>query len=150
MASAQVKSCVLLAGLFAPGTTTVVERTPTRDHTEIMLRECGAALTTETSAGATRLSLVGRRPLRPLGDYTVAGDLSSAAFFVAAAVLVPDAELRLRHIGVNPSRTALLDALAEIGARLEVERPRTAHGEPVADLVARSSELAASSCWRAG
>ena len=141
MASAQVKSCVLLAGLFAAGTTTVVERTPTRDHTEIMLRECGAALTTETGAGATRVSLVGRQSLNPLGDYSVAGDLSSAAFFVAAAVLVPDAELRLRHIGVNPSRTALLDALAEIGARLEVEHPRTAHGEPVADLVARSSEL---------
>ncbi len=137
VASAQVKSCVLLAGLLADGTTTVIERTPTRNHTEIMLRECGAALTIE----GERISVIGRQRLRALGDYTVAGDFSSAAFFIAAALLVPDAELRLRHIGVNPSRLALLEVLRRIGARIEIENPRSAHGEPVADLVARSSSL---------
>jgi 3-phosphoshikimate 1-carboxyvinyltransferase len=137
VASAQVKSCVLLAGLFADGVTTVIERTPTRNHTEIMLRECGARL----SIDGERISITGRRPLAALGNYTVAGDLSSAAFFIAAALLVPDGELRLRHIGINPSRLALLDVLRQIGARIEIETPRTAHGEPVADLLIQSSDL---------
>src|SRR5205823_4672906 len=79
--------------------------------------------------------------LRALGDYTVAGDLSSAAFFIAAALIVPDAELRIRHIGINPSRTALLSVLKSIGAQIEILEPRTAHGEPVADLRIQSSEL---------
>jgi len=137
VASAQVKSCVLLAGLFANGTTAVIERTPTRNHTEIMLRECGAALSVE----GERIAVSGGQALRALGDYTVAGDLSSAAFFIAAALMVPNAELRIRHIGINPSRTALLDALKSIGARIEIVEPRTAHGEPVADLRVQSSEL---------
>lgn len=137
VASAQVKSCVLLAGLFASGTTTVIERTPTRNHTEIMLRECGAALSVE----GERIAVSGGQPLRALGDYTVAGDLSSAAFFIAAALMVPEAELRIRHIGINPSRTALLDALKSIGAQIEILDPRTAHGEPVADLHIQTSDL---------
>jgi 3-phosphoshikimate 1-carboxyvinyltransferase len=137
VASAQVKSCVLLAGLFADGATAVIERTPTRNHTEIMLGECGAALSIE----GNRIEVRGGHPLRALGDYKVAGDLSSAAFFIAAALIVPDAEIRVRHIGINPSRTALLDALKSIGARITVEQPRTAHGEPVADLCAQSSNL---------
>ena len=135
VASAQVKSCVLLAGLYADGRTTVIERTPTRNHTEVMMRECGAAI----SDGA--ISVVGRKPLRALGDYTVAGDLSSAAFFIVAASLAPSAELRLRRIGINPSRTALIDVLKKLGARIELENPRLAHGEPVADIVVRSAEL---------
>jgi 3-phosphoshikimate 1-carboxyvinyltransferase len=137
VASAQVKSCVLLAGLFAYGKTTVIEKTPTRDHTEVMLRLSGAAIETESN----RISITGRRPLQALGDYTVAGDLSSAAFFIVAALTTPDAELRLRHIGVNPSRTALMNVLKQVGAHIEIENPRTAHGEPVADLVVRSSRL---------
>ncbi|QQS46903.1 MAG: 3-phosphoshikimate 1-carboxyvinyltransferase [Acidobacteriota bacterium] len=137
VASAQVKSCVLLAGLFTEGVTTVIESTPTRDHTEVMLREIGARIEQQSE----RISVTGRQPLRPLGDYTVAGDLSSAAFFIVAALLCPGASVRLRHIGVNPSRTALLDVLKRIGGRIEVESPRIVHGEPVADLVAESSRL---------
>lgn len=139
IASAQVKSCVLLAGLFAEGQTTVVEKTPTRNHTEVMLREVGAAI--ETSADGERISVTGRQRLKPLGDYIVAGDLSSAAFFIVAALVAPDAEIRLRHIGVNPSRTALIDVLKQIGGQIEVENQRLAHGEPVADFLIRSSTL---------
>jgi 3-phosphoshikimate 1-carboxyvinyltransferase len=141
IASAQVKSCVLLAGLFADGRTAVIEKTPTRNHTEVMMRECGAAIEVEKTEAGERIFVDGRKPLRALGDYTVAGDQSSASFFVVAALVTPDAEVRLRHIGVNASRTALIDALNGVGARIEVENPRVAHGEPVADLLIRSSEL---------
>ncbi|HEX5082605.1 MAG TPA: 3-phosphoshikimate 1-carboxyvinyltransferase [Blastocatellia bacterium] len=141
VASAQVKSCALLAGLFADGVTTVIEKTPTRNHTEVMMRECGAAIeVTKTEAGE-RISVTGRKPLGALGDYIVAGDQSSASFFIVAALIVPDAELRLRHIGINPSRTALMDALKSMGARIEIENPRVARGEPVADILIRSSNL---------
>jgi 3-phosphoshikimate 1-carboxyvinyltransferase len=141
MASAQVKSCTLLAGLFANGKTTVIEKTPTRNHTEVMLRETGAAIEIETFDGGERISVTGGQRLRALGDYTVAGDLSSAAFFIVAALISPDAELRLRHIGINPSRTGLIDVLKQMGGQIEIENPRLAHGEQVADLFARSSEL---------
>ncbi len=137
VASAQVKSCVLLAGLFADGKTTVIEKTPTRNHTEVMMHECGAAI----ESNGEQISVAGRSRLRALGDYTVAGDLSSAAFFIVAALIAPDAELRLRHIGVNPSRIALIDVLKSIGAQIEIESPRLSHGEPVADIVAKSSNL---------
>jgi 3-phosphoshikimate 1-carboxyvinyltransferase len=141
VASAQVKSCVLLAGLFAEGETAVIETTPTRNHTEIMLQECGVAVWQEPTAAGQRIALAGGSHLRALGAYTVAGDLSSAAFFIAAALLAPDAELRIRHIGVNPSRKALLDVLTQLGARIEIENERLAHGEPVADFFVQSSEL---------
>ncbi len=104
VASAQVKSCVLLAGLFAKGETAVIETTPTRNHTEIMLQECGVAVQQEQVAAGTRIAVEGGAQLRALGDYTVAGDLSSAAFFIAAGLLVPDADLRIRLIGIIPSR----------------------------------------------
>jgi 3-phosphoshikimate 1-carboxyvinyltransferase len=141
VASAQVKSCALLAGLFASGVTTVIEKTPTRNHTEVMMRECGAAIEVTKAEDGERISVTGRKPLKALGDYIVAGDLSSASFFIVAALIVPDAELRLRHIGINPSRTALIDALKAIGARIEIENPRVARGEPVADIFVRSSNL---------
>jgi 3-phosphoshikimate 1-carboxyvinyltransferase len=141
VASAQVKSCVLLAGLFAGGVTTVIEKTPTRNHTEVMMRECGAAIDFTKTESGERISVTGGKPLRALGDYTVAGDLSSASFFIIAALIVPDAELRLRNIGINPSRTALIDALKSIGARIEIENPRVVRGEPVADIFIRSSNL---------
>ena len=137
VASAQVKSCVLLAGLFADGTTSVIEKTPTRNHTEIMLREVGAAV----SVDQDRISVTGHHPLRALGDYTVAGDLSSAAFFIVAGLIAPEAELKLRHIGANPSRIALVDVLRQIGGQIEVENARLAHGEPVVDFVATTSKL---------
>ncbi len=141
VASAQVKSCVLLAGLFAQGETAVIETTPTRNHTEVMLRECGVALHSEQTSAGERLALDGHQPLRALGEYTVAGDLSSAAFFLVAALLAPDAELRLNHIGINPSRTALIDVLRQMGGQIEITNQRLAHGEPVADLIAGSSKL---------
>ncbi len=141
MASAQVKSCVLLAGLFADGKTTVIEKTPTRNHTEVMMRETGAAIEIESTADGERISVTGGKPLKALGDYTVAGDLSSAAFFIVAALISPDAEISLRHIGVNPSRTALIDVLKHMGGQIEVVNQRLAHGEPVADFVIRSSKL---------
>jgi 3-phosphoshikimate 1-carboxyvinyltransferase len=141
VASAQVKSCVLLAGLFADGKTTVIEKTPTRNHTEVMMRESGAGVEIEKTGDGERISVVGRKRLGALGDYTVAGDLSSASFLIVAAALAPDAELRLRHIGVNASRAALIDALKSVGARIEIENPRVARGEPVADIFIRSSDL---------
>lgn len=137
VASAQVKSCVLLAGLFADGKTTVIEKTPTRNHTEIMLSECGA----EIEVDGDRITITGRPSLQPLNDYTVAGDLSSAAFFIIAALITPDSEIRLRHIGFNPTRTALIDVLKNLGASIDIENFRYVHGEPVADIVARSSSL---------
>lgn len=141
VASAQVKSCVLLAGLFANGETAVIETTPTRNHTEIMLQECGVPVALSSTAAGTRIAVQGGAQLQALGDYTVAGDLSSAAFFIAAALLAPEAELRIRHIGINPSRKALLDVLTQLGARIEIENQRLAHGEPVADFLVQSSEL---------
>lgn len=141
VASAQVKSCVLLAGLFANGETAVIETTPTRNHTEIMLQECGVSVSQQASETGTRIAVQGGAQLQALGEYTVAGDLSSAAFFIAAGLLAPDAELRIRHIGINPSRKALLDVLTQLGARLEIENERLAHGEPVADFLVQSSEL---------
>lgn len=144
VASAQVKSCVLLAGLFADGTTIVRERTPTRNHTEVMLRECGAVFSeasTDGEDGESQLSVEGGHRLRALGRYKVAGDLSSAAFFVGAALIVPDAELRLRHIGINPSRLALIEVLRQMGGDVTIADERLAHGEPVADLIARTSVL---------
>lgn len=141
IASAQVKSCTLLAGLFAEGTTSVIETTPTRNHTEVMLRECGVEFVSEQISAGERLSIAGGQELKPLGEYTVAGDLSSSAFFQVAALIVPDAELHLRHIGINPSRTALIDVLRQMGGQIEITNQRLAHGEPVADLSARSSKL---------
>ncbi len=141
VASAQVKSCVLLAGLFANGETAVIETMPTRNHTEIMLQECGVPVSQQPITAGTRSAVQGGAQLQALGDYTVAGDLSSAAFFIAAALLAPDAELRIRHIGINPSRTALIDVLTQLGARITIENERLAHGEPVADFLVQSSEL---------
>ena len=138
VASAQVKSCVLLAGLNAEGRTTVVERVPTRDHTERMLRAAGATLTTK----ASRIS-VERAERLDLGDVDVPGDFSAAAPFVVAATLLPGSELILQGVGLNPSRTGLLDALDRMGARISVFNRRTQSGEPVADLEVTHAELVA-------
>jgi 3-phosphoshikimate 1-carboxyvinyltransferase len=132
-----VKSAVLLAGLFADAPTTVVEPAPTRDHTERMLRAMGA-----------RIQVDGRRvsvapgPLRAV-DVEVPGDFSSAAFWLVLGCVHPSAEVRVENVGVNPTRTGLLEILRRMGADVCVERPREVAGEPVADLVARSSRLGA-------
>ena len=138
VASAQVKSCVLLAGLLAEGRTTVVERIPTRDHTERMLRAAGARLTRKGS----RISVEQAERLR-LGEVDVPGDLSAAAPFIVAATLLPGSELILQGVGVNPSRTGLLDALERMGARISVFNRRMQSGEPVSDLGVTHAELVA-------
>ncbi|GGZ55954.1 3-phosphoshikimate 1-carboxyvinyltransferase [Lysobacter xinjiangensis] len=138
VASAQVKSAVLLAGLYADGRTSVVEPRPTRDYTERMLRAFGADI--EFAPG--RASLMGRPRLRAV-DVHVPSDFSSAAFFIVAACVVPGSDLVIEGVGMNPRRTGLLDALRLMGADIEVGSPREEGGEPVADLRVRASELRA-------
>jgi 3-phosphoshikimate 1-carboxyvinyltransferase len=139
VASAQVKSCVLLAGLYASGgPTTVVEPAPSRDHTERMLAACGVRV----ERGPLRASVWPAERLRPL-SLDVPGDFSSAAPFLAAATLLPGSELRLHGIGVNPTRIGFLHVLERMGARISVYKRRVAGGEPVADLEVASAELVA-------
>lgn len=137
VASAQVKSTILLAGLHAAGTTTVREPHPTRDYTERMLRAFGYPVDV---AGTGAVSLRGGGRLRAT-DVVVPADFSSAAFFVVAAAIVPGSELRLRRVGVHPRRTGLLRALAAMGADIAVQPCGDAGGEPVADLVVRHAPL---------
>jgi 3-phosphoshikimate 1-carboxyvinyltransferase len=139
VASAQVKSCVLLAGLLARGgPTTVVEPAPTRDHTERMLDAAGARV--ERAPG--RATVWPAERLAAL-SLDVPGDFSSAAPFLAAASLLPGSELRLHGVGVNPTRTGFLHVLERMGARISVYNRRTAGGEPVADLEVTSADLVA-------
>ncbi len=138
MASAQVKSAVLLAGLNAPGQTVVTERVATRDHTERMLRGFGAEVTTEVSEDGYRITLTGQPELSPQ-TITVPRDPSSAAFPVCAALIVPGSDVLVPNIGLNPTRAGLFATLQEMGADLTFENPREAGGEPVADLRARYS-----------
>ncbi|MHB1295482.1 MAG: 3-phosphoshikimate 1-carboxyvinyltransferase [Anaerolineae bacterium] len=137
VASAQVKSCVLLAGLYAEGQTTVVEPLPSRDHTERMLRARGVAVHSK----GLRHTLEGPAQALDRLDTHVPGDLSSAAFFVVAALLLPGSALRVRDVGVNPGRTGLLDVLGAMGAEITLLDAREEGGEPVADLLVRASEL---------
>ncbi len=141
MASAQVKSAVLLAGLNTPGITTVIEPVMTRDHTEKMLAGFGAALSVETdSAGVRTIRLEGRGKL--VGQtIAVPGDPSSTAFPLVAAILVPGSDVTIRNVLMNPTRTGLIITLQEMGADIEVQNPRLAGGEDVADLRVRHSEL---------
>jgi 3-phosphoshikimate 1-carboxyvinyltransferase len=138
VASAQVKSCVLLAGLYAAGRTTVVEPLATRDHTELMLEAAGVAVTRKQR----RISVGPAEQLR-LGEVDVPGDFSAAAPFVVAATLLPGSELTIHDLGLNPRRTGLLDVLARMGARVTVFNRRTSAGEPIGDLEVRSAELTA-------
>jgi 3-phosphoshikimate 1-carboxyvinyltransferase len=140
VASAQVKSCLLLAGLLASGETAVIERLPSRDHTELMLREAGVPLTVETDGGATTITVETVDGL-DLEAVDVPGDFSSAAFFITAATLVPDSELLLRSVGVNPTRTGLLSVMKRMGVNVERLDPGTERGEAVADLAIRHAPL---------
>lgn len=130
VASAQVKSCLILAALAADGESTLREPGPSRDHTERMLAAMGADIRVEGPA-VTVAPL--RQPLTPL-RMTLPGDISSAAFLLVAAALVPGSELCVRDVGVNPTRTGILDVLREMGARITVENPRVVAGEPVGDI----------------
>ena len=137
VASAQVKSAILIAGLSAEGETVIEQPAMSRDHTERALRAMGADIREEG------LALILRPSRLRAVDVTVPGDLSSAAFWLVAAVCHPDAEARLLGVGVNPGRTGVLDVLNAMGADIAVENERVVSGEPVADLVARSSRLRA-------
>ena len=141
VASAQVKSAILLAGLNTPGVTTVIEPIPTRDHSERMLRGFGAELTVDVADDGTRVIKVrGEAELKPQ-DIVVPGDPSSAAFFVVAALLVEGSDLIVENVGLNPTRAALFDVLRLMGGSIEELDRRDVGGEPVADLRVRHSLL---------
>jgi 3-phosphoshikimate 1-carboxyvinyltransferase len=138
VASAQVKSAILLAGLYANGETTIVERVPTRDHTELLLEETGVRV-------RRRVAEITVSPVDSLAlaRVEIPGDFSSAAPLLVAATLLAGSELYVHNVGINPTRTGLLDVLERMGARITVFNRRRAGREPVADLEARSSSLVA-------
>lgn len=138
VASAQVKSAILLAGLYASGTTEVEEPALSRDHTERMLKACGVSVKTEGS----KVSLQGTATVRTQG-FQVPGDLSSAAFFLAAGALCAPEQLVVRNIGVNPTRTGFIDALKAMGGTCRFLRATEAGGEPLADVAVTASSLKA-------
>lgn len=145
-ASAQVKSALLLSGLFADGSTTVIETEPTRDHSERMLRALGIPLTVEAQ-GTRRIITLTQGQTRehlkttPGLDWQVPGDFSSAAFFIIGALLVPDSSIEIRNVNLNPLRTGLMPLLQQAGAKLRVENAREQCGEPVGDLIVETSQL---------
>ena len=136
MASAQVKSAVLLAGLYAEGETRVTEPYLSRNHSELMLAHFGADVRTEGTTAVLR-------PARELfgQKISVPGDISSAAFFIAAALMVPGSELLIRNVGINPTRDGILTVCRSMGADIEILNPSAGSGEPVADLLVRHSSL---------
>ncbi|MDX1696144.1 MAG: 3-phosphoshikimate 1-carboxyvinyltransferase, partial [Ketobacteraceae bacterium] len=136
MASAQVKSCVLLAGLYAEGETSVVEPAPTRDHTERMLRGFGYDVVTD----GAKASLKGGGTLKAT-RIDVPADISSAAFFMVAASITPGADLVLEHVGINPTRIGVINILNAMGGQIEVINEREVGGEPVADIRVRHASL---------
>jgi 3-phosphoshikimate 1-carboxyvinyltransferase len=141
VASAQVKSAVLLAALNTPGITTVIEPVPTRDHSERMLKGFGADLSVEIGADGMRIiRLRGEADLKPQ-SIEVPGDPSSAAFFIVAALLVPGSELTIENVGLNATRAGLIDVLRQMGGDISEANAREVGGEPVADLVVRYSPL---------
>ncbi len=140
VASAQVKSALLLAGLNAPGWTTVEEPEPTRDHSERMLRHFGAEVVVET-AGHGRIIRLRGQPELVAADVMVPGDPSSAAFPLVAALLVPGSRVTVRSVGLNPARTGLFASLREMGADLVIANERTEGGEPVGDVTATQGPL---------
>lgn len=135
--SAQVKSCILLAGLYASGSTTVTESVATRDHTELALAEFGCHLA--RTSGIATIAAPTRLEARAL---TVPGDLSSAVFLMAAALLLPDSEVRLLNVGLNPTRAAVLDLLGSMGASIRITGRQTLAGEPCGNIEVRSGKLA--------
>jgi 3-phosphoshikimate 1-carboxyvinyltransferase len=139
--SAQVKSAVLLAGLNTPGVTTVIEPQATRDHTERMLRHFGATVATEPAEGGGLRITVEGFPELAAAPIAVPGDISSAAFPLVAALLVPGSEVTIEGVGVNPLRSGLLECLREMGADVALLNEREEGGEPVADLRARAGAL---------
>jgi len=146
VASAQVKTCLLLAALAASGPTTLREPGPSRDHTERMLRAQGISISSQKEGAnghttyVTRLSPPYNLAFKPL-SLALPGDFSSAAFLIVAALVTPGSSIELRGVGLNPARTGLLDALLAMGADICISHPATRAGEPVGDLVVKSSKL---------
>ncbi len=140
VASAQVKSAVLLAGLNTPGITTVIEPVPTRDHSERMLKGFGADLSVEEAEGVRTIRIRGEAELTAR-DIEVPGDPSSAAFFIVAALIVPGSDLIIENVGLNPTRAGIVTVLRAMGGNIEALNPREVGGEPVADLRVRHSAL---------
>ncbi|MEK6699268.1 MAG: 3-phosphoshikimate 1-carboxyvinyltransferase [Nitrospirota bacterium] len=139
VASAQVKSALLLCGLYADGATSVTEPHKSRDHTERMLRFFGV----DIQEKGLRVSVQGRQKLRAAGTLQVPSDISSAAFFMVAAVIVPGSDILIKNVGVNPTRTGVIDILKQMGANITLDDPREQAGEPVADIRVRSGALRA-------
>lgn len=136
VASAQIKSAILLAGLYADGETVVIEPEKSRDHTERMLGSMGANLQVNNSYISIR-SGQGLEPQR----FIVPGDISSAAFFMVAAMVIPGSELKIKDVGINPTRSGIIDVLISMGGKVKIENQRIAGGEPIADLVVSASNL---------
>jgi 3-phosphoshikimate 1-carboxyvinyltransferase len=142
MASAQVKSAILLAGLFAEGETSVTEPAATRDHTELALHEFGAAVQKHGRSLSIKGIAAGngKSPLHPV-SFDVPGDLSSAVFFIAAASLLPDSNLYIGNVGLNPTRSAILDFFTHMGAAVTVVNLESRQGELVGDLSIKGAKL---------
>ncbi|MCQ8128906.1 3-phosphoshikimate 1-carboxyvinyltransferase [Methylomonas rivi] len=136
IASAQVKSCLLLAGMYAEGETSVTEPAPTRDHTERMLNGFGYPVQREGSTAK-----INNQGKLTATEIDVPSDISSAAFFLVGASIAPDSDVTLKHVGINPTRTGIIDILRLMGANIEVLNQREVGGEPVADLRVRSAAL---------
>ena len=136
VASAQIKSCVLLAGLGADGVTTVIEPTATRDHTERMLNWLGGDVIETFDGQDKRITVTGGRELAAR-DIQVPGDISSAAFFLVSAACLPGSEVTIPDVGMNSTRKAVVDAMQRLGARIEISNERLQCNEPVADLIVR-------------
>jgi 3-phosphoshikimate 1-carboxyvinyltransferase len=139
VASAQVKTCILFAGLYADGRTAFAEPARSRNHTELMLKEFGARIEFDSSS-SNSIAIEGGHELTPV-DYQVPGDISSAAFLVAAAVLSPESRITVRDVNLNPTRAAFLDVLNALGAKIETRNIRERHGEPVGDIHVASRSL---------
>ena len=142
VASAQVKTAILLAGLKAASATTIREPGPSRDHTERMLASMGAKIDSESSTKefSITISPLSQRPLSAV-RMNIPGDFSSAAFLMVAALITPGSEIKMGNVGLNPTRTGLLDVLRGMGAAIEITNQAEQHGEPVGDLTVRYSHL---------
>lgn len=153
VASAQVKSCILLAGLYAEGTTTVTEPSLSRNHTELMLKEFGADIRSfvgnmksPANVSAENEKICATASIRPCKELygqkiMVPGDISSAAYFIAAGLLVPDSEILIQNVGVNPTRAGMLQVCKDMGGDITLLNERCVGGEPVADILVRTSQL---------
>src|SRR5437773_2802930 len=134
VASAQIKSCILLAGLFASGRTQIIETSPTRDHTERMLKWFGVNVSIERTELEIETFIDGNSELTA-ADVDVPSDISSAAFFIVAAACLPGSELSLMNVGLNPTRSAIIDVLRDFGAKIKTSNVRDVSGETVGDVV---------------